>query len=260
MKRIFLMSFLSLFAYLKGLTQDFSLFDKKTFTGSAGTLPYRILYPKAYDEKNVYPLVLLLHGAGERGNDNEKQLTWGASIFLNAEHRATFPCIVVIPQCPTNDYWASVKFERTHYPLDLDFNYTYPETTALKTAMELVEDITKRERVDKRRVYIVGLSMGGMGTFEAVFRHRDVFAAAIPICGGADLKAYTRRVAKIPFWIFHGEKDNVVPVKHSRNIYAKLKSFEAQVKYTEYPGVGHDSWVKAFADTDFIPWLFTNKR
>ena len=241
--------------------QDFSLFEKKTFQAKdGGTLPYRILFPADYDPQKRYPLVLFLHGAGERGNDNEKQLVHGVKTFLKAENREKFPCIVIAPQCPAESYWASPKFERTKYPIDFDFNYQYELTDGLDRAIQLTRSIIRKEGVDKKRVYITGLSMGGMGTFEAVYRYRRLFAAAIPVCGGADVEAFKRKHAKIPFWLFHGDVDGVVEVKHSRNMHKKLQALGAEVLYTEYPNVNHNSWEKAYEETDLLPWLFAKSR
>ena len=241
--------------------QDLSLFEKKTFTSLDGqTLPYRILYPENYDPNQKYPLVLFLHGAGERGNENEKQLTHGAKTFLTPEHRAKFPCIVIAPQCPAESYWASPKFERTKYPIDFDFNYDYPITTGLDLAIQLTKRMIDDEAVDKKRVYITGLSMGGMGTFEAVYRFPKLFAAAAPVCGGGDIASYGKKQRKIPFWIFHGDVDGVVEVKHSREMNARLKELGAQVKYTEYPGVNHNSWENAYAEPELLSWMFSQRR
>ncbi|SHG55646.1 Phospholipase/Carboxylesterase [Chryseolinea serpens] len=244
------------------IAQDSSLYRKYTFTGTAGlTMPYRILYPEGYDPLKKYPVVLLLHGAGERGTDNEKQLKWGASLFLKRENRRTFPCFVVVPQCPENDYWASVKFQRNKRPFDLDFNYkAYTITHALKTVMELLENMKENEGVDRKRVYIIGLSMGGMGAVEAVYRYPRTFAGAVSICGGGDVRAYSKEASRVPFWLFHGEKDDVVAVENSRRMRDRLKELGAEVKYTEYPDVGHESWINAFADTDLLPWLFFHNR
>lgn len=253
---------LLVFLFLGGLTraQDFSSFEKKEFRSEDQVLPYRILYPVSYDKSKKYPLILLLHGGGERGVDNEKQLTHGASLFLKPEYRTEFPCIVIVPQCPEQDYWASVKFDRANYPLALDFNYEYPLTTSLRMAIELTKSIVLEEAVDKKRIYVMGLSMGGMGTLEAVYRFPSLFAAAVPICGGGDTDSYTRKQVKPAFWLFHGDVDGVIPVRHSREMFNRLKSLKATVKYTEYPGVNHNSWVNAFAEPDLIPWLFANHK
>jgi predicted peptidase len=234
-------------------------YDYATFKDSRGTvLNYRILYPEGYNKNKKYPLILFLHGAGERGSDNESQLEHGADVFafgLN-EH----PAIVIAPQCPKEDYWASAKFSRYKYPLDLDFNYSYPETNAFHASIELVKSFIKDKKADKKRVYVTGLSMGGMGTFEAVGRYPELFAAAMPICGGADLNTYGQKQAKVPFYIFHGDADSVVPVKHSREAFKKLSDLGAKVSYKEYPEVNHNSWDFALKETLYPIWFFQFKK
>jgi predicted peptidase len=214
---------------LPASAQDFSLLEKRIYHGDSGVLPYRILYPKNYDRTKSYPLVLFLHGGGERGDDNEKQLNHGVKHFLEESNRSQFPCILIVPQCPLDSYWASVKFERTKYPLELDFNYKYDITKGLQLAVDLTRRMIKSEAVDEDRVYITGLSMGGMGTLEAVYRYPRIFAAAAVVCGGADEKAFKRKHVKTSFWLFHGDTDQVVGIEHSREMVAKLKSLGAKV-------------------------------
>jgi predicted peptidase len=240
--------------------QELDAFKKEIFVTGSDTLPYRILFPENYDRKKKYPLVIFLHGAGERGDDNEKQLTHGASLFLKPDVRKNYPAIVVFPQCPSESYWSSVQINRTSLPLSLAFDYSQPATWPLTSVAALISQLTKKESVAKSRIYIAGLSMGGMGTFEAVYRYPEVFAAAIPICGGGDTARYDNRVKKIPFWVFHGDKDAVVEVRHSRAMVNRLKNLKATVNYTEYPGVNHNSWDSAFAEPQFFPWMFSHKR
>lgn len=240
-------------------SQDMSLYEKREFDSGKGTiLPYRILFPEGYDSDKKYPLILVLHGAGERGSDNEKQLVHGSKLFLDPEVRKNYPAIVVFPQCASENYWSSVSIDRNVSPLSLNFDYSRPITTPLRDAIDLVKKLISDEGVDKKRVYITGLSMGGMGTFEAVYRFPGMFAAALPICGGGDTDRYRR--VKTPFWIFHGSNDSVVEVKNSRNMNEKLKELKADVRYTEYPGVNHNSWDNAFAEPDFLKWMFSHKR
>ena len=261
LRRIFLLFSFGLLLCGATQAQDLNAYEKRRYVDSQGnSLPYRILFPERYDHGKRYPLVLFLHGAGERGKDNELQLTHGASLFLKDENRKGFPAFVVFPQCPQDAWWAAVDLDVNHTPIALDFDYSRKITAVLKSAVELTQMLIKKERVDSKRIYIVGLSMGGMGTFEAVFRYPGLFAAAIPICGGGDSKAYDKRVAKIPFWIFHGAQDDVVDVKYSREMYARLRELKAEVKYTEYPGIQHESWPYAFAEPQFLPWLFSKKR
>lgn len=235
-------------------------FQKKYFEYGGHTLPYRILYPEGYDKSKKYPLVLFLHGAGERGNDNQKQLVHGAKLFAKEENRKAFPAIVVFPQCPEDSYWASAKIERSKQPLQIELDYTTAPPWPLVSANELVKKLLTEEAVDKTKVYISGLSMGGMGTFEAVYRYPTLYAAALPICGGGDTQHYDKRVAKTAFWIFHGSADEIVDPKLSQAMQTKLKLLKTENKYTEYPGVNHNSWDSAFAEPDFLAWMFSHKR
>jgi len=223
-------------------------------------LPYRVLYPANYDKTKKYPLLLFLHGAGERGKDNEKQLAWGAKLFITDENRKNFPAIVVFPQCPEESFWAVTKIDRTTTPFKIEFDYTAEPNWPLAAANALVKKLLNEEGVDKARVYISGLSMGGMGTFESVYRYPDLYAAALPICGGGDVSHYDKRVAKVPFWIFHGAVDAVVNPQLSRDMVEKLKTLKAEVKYSEYPGVNHNSWENAFAEKDFLSWMLQHKK
>jgi predicted peptidase len=242
-------------------SQDQKEFKKEKFVSSTGlNLPYRILFPVDYDQTKKYPVVLFLHGAGERGDNNESQLVHGSKLFLDPANRKGYPAIVIFPQCPADGYWGNVSVDRNTLPLTLAFDYSKPITPALQAAIELLNMITKTEGVDKKRIYIAGLSMGGMGTFEAVYRFPKLFAAAVPICGGADVNAYNKRVAKIPFRVFHGAKDDVVEPKNSRAIVEKLRTLKVSVDYEEYPDANHNSWDRAFSEIDFLSWMFSKRR
>lgn len=238
----------------------FAPFQKNEFAYNGNSLPYRILYPENYDKTKKYPVVLFLHGAGERGKDNEKQLGHGAKLFLDPANRKNFPAIVIFPQCPEESFWAVLKVDRTTQPPTFGFDYTSEANWPLAAANELVKKIANEEAVDRSRIYISGLSMGGMGTFESVYRYPDLYAAALPICGGGDVNHYDKRVTKTPFWIFHGAADAVVNVKLSQEMADKLKSLKSEVKYSEYPGVNHNSWDNAFAEPDYLGWMFAHKR
>lgn len=250
----------SFFIIFVSTAQDLSLFQKKEYVSNGHTLRYRILYPENYDQTKKYPLILFLHGAGERGNDNEKQLVHGAKLFLTNENRKNFPAIVVFPQCPQESFWAVIKVDTTKRPREIKFDYNATPNWPLVAANELVKQLAKDEAVDKKRIYITGLSMGGMGTFESVFRYPDMYAAALPICGGGDVNGYDNRVKKTSFWVFHGAADPVVNVKLSREMVDRLKALKGKVKYSEYPGVKHNSWDNAFAEPTYLSWMFSRKR
>ncbi len=248
------------FLTTKIFNPQFDIYQKKEFAFAEGkVLSYRILYPENYDKTKKYPLLLFLHGAGERGNDNEKQLVHGAKLFITPESRKNFPAIIIIPQCPAESFWASTKIDRTTQPYKIEFDYTAEPAWPLAAANELVKKISKDEAVDKLKVYITGLSMGGMGTFESVYRYPELYAAAAPICGGGSTSSYDKRVTKTAFWVFHGAADPVVDVKLSREMVDKLKALKSEVKYSEYPGVGHNSWDNAFAEPDYLSWMLSHK-
>jgi predicted peptidase len=215
-----------------------------------------VLFPENYDKTKSYPLVLFLHGAGERGNDNEKQLVHGSTLFSNPQNRSKYPAIVLFPQCPVNGYWAPIK-EREN-----GFSYDNPQhpTDAMQLVIKLIDAYRKTEAVDKKRMYVLGLSMGGMGTYDLICRYPKTYAAAIPLCGGVSVERL-KKVRKMAIRIYHGANDKVVVPEHSRNAYIELKANGAQnVEYFEFPGVGHNSWTNAFAQPDFLEWLFNQKK
>jgi predicted peptidase len=264
MKKYFLTAFIAFLISLVNFGQTVAsndMYEKKEFKYSDGkVLPYRILYPEGYDKAKKYPLVLFLHGAGERGSDNEKQLMHGSKMFLTAENRKNFPTIVVFPQCPENSYWSSVSIDRNKTPLTFEFNYDNTITWPLDAVQKLVIQIQTSEATDKKRCYVTGLSMGGMGTFEIVYRFPKLFAAAMPICGGGDAIRYDERIKKTAFWVFHGDADAVVNVNESRAMVNKLKSLKVSTTYTEYPNVNHSSWDNAFAEPTFLSWMFEKRK
>ena len=218
----FLLAFALLFLSLQIFAQG--VFEKKSFVNEAGqSLSYQILFPVNYDPSIKYPVVLVLHGAGERGDDNVAQMKYGTQVFLNPENQQKFPAIVIFPQCPKDSYWSSVKIDRTQKPTEFIFDYSQNINWPLQSAVDLVKSLVKTKVADKKRLYIMGLSMGGMGTMEAVSRNPKIFAAAIPICGGADLTYVKKYAKKLPLWVNHGDADSVVPVKHSRELVAALQ-------------------------------------
>lgn len=232
-------------------------FKYKTYQDKGNTMPYRILLPKKYDENKKYPLLLFLHGAGERGKDNNLQLTHGSNQFLSENFRQNFPSIIVFPQCPKEGYWASA------IPVKGPLKFSYPKKPKYNPVLDLVDGIIKTIRkeysIDKKRIYVGGLSMGGMGTFEIVYRNPRLFAAAFAICGGANPKI-ARRIRRPSWRIDHGDADTVVPIKLSEQMATSLENQNANVNYNIYKGVYHNSWDNVFADVSFLPWLFSQKK
>lgn len=241
--------------------QDFSAYKKELFIHGVDTLRYRILYPENYKKEKPYPMVTFLHGAGERGSDNEHQLDLGAALFLNDTLRKQFPAIVIFPQCPTDSTWN--RFTRgsdttEEYNLSLD---TSALTTPERLVKLLMDSLAENKIADRNRVYIGGLSLGGFGTYDLIIHYPNYFAAAFPICGQANVKLFTKKARNVPVWFFHGEIDNVIPVQPDRNLYNALQKIKAKnVRYTEYPGVYHNSWINAFAEPGLLPWLFSFKK
>ena len=250
--------FLVMFWSLLGVAYGQNEFEKKVYvTASGDSLNYRLLRPEVEQEGEKYPLVLFLHGAGERGSDNEKQLFHGSQMWLNPVNRENYPTFVLVPQCPESGYWAYTdrpsSFEPDKMPADVPLSSTF---VILK---ELLDTYLAMPQVDKQRIYIMGLSMGGMATYDLTIRYPELFAAAIPICG--TVNASRLKAAKdVKFRIFHGDADNVVPVNGSRQAYKALKAAGADVEYIEFPGVTHGSWNPAFTQPDFMKWLFSQKK
>jgi len=232
-------------------------FEKKIFETKVGqVLPYQILLPKDYNPSKKYPLLVVLHGAGERGTDNEAQMKYGKSVFLDSLNRINYQAIVIFPQCPKESYWSCVKINRSTVPTTFDFDYSAP----INWPLQAVIDLVKSMKHDKRRTYIMGLSMGGMGTMEAVSRFPKMFAAANPICGGADLSYVAKYAKRVPLWVHHGDVDIVVPVRHSRELVKAVQDQGVEIRYNEYAGVNHNSWENAFKQPELLSWIFSHRK
>jgi predicted peptidase len=229
-------------------------FKPRVFEAPSGRkLRYRLMEPQNYDPQKKYPLVLFLHGAGERGDDNVIQLVHGMNDFAKDENREKYPCFVVAPQCPKGQQWVNVPWS--------DDAHTQPEKPSdpLQDTFDLLQALRKEFSIDSQRLYVTGLSMGGFGTWDLIQRHPDLFAAAAPICGGGDEKQ-AARLAKLPIWAFHGDQDTVVKPARSRNMIAAIKAAGGEPRHTEYPGVGHNSWAPAYSDPKLLEWLFAQRR
>lgn len=219
-----------------------------------GRLPYRLLVPENYDPNERYPLVLFLHGAGERGEDNRRQLVWGADMFTDAATREAFPAFVVVPQCPENRTWSAPDLR------ELRRRQSEEPTPQTRAVLEIIAQLEQEYAIDASRRYVMGLSMGGYGTWDLITREPEMFAAAVPICGGGDVEA-AGRAATVPVWAFHSSDDNVVPVEQTRAMVRALRDAGGRaVTYTEYADAGHASWVPAFENAGLLPWLFSQRR
>lgn len=239
--------------------QDISLYNKQLFIQNGDTLPYRIMLPENYDYKKKYPLVYFLHGRGESGSDNEKSLAHGGKLFAADSNRKNYPAIVVFPQCPENSYWSNVNITNASGKITFHFSPTGKTTIAMTMALKLLDKLMAQYPINKKHVYVAGLSMGGMGTYEIVRRRPKLFAAAIAICGGAS-PLTAPKMKHTSWWIFHGEKDDIVNPQFSKDMAAALKAEGAEVTLTLFPNANHNSWDSAFAQPGLLAWLFSKNK
>lgn len=224
----------------------------RIFVGPAGPLPYRLHVPPGPAPPDGLPLLLFLHGAGERGQDNMAQLRHGVQRLAEGLALRRLPCAIVAPQCPAGQRWVEVPWEaKVHRQPPVP-------SMPLATALLLVDALTTELGLDVRRCYLVGLSMGGYGVWDAVMRRPDRFAAAVPICGGGDVSR-AAAIARLPQWIFHGALDEVVPVSRSREMVAALRAAGGAPRYSEYPDEGHACWERACGEPDLLPWLLSQR-
>lgn len=230
--------------------------DARQMQQAAGThqmmrLDYLLHVPRGVAPEEGFPLVLFLHGAGERGSDLWKVAVQGPPAMLGS-HTQLQRCIVVSPQCPEDWWWDSV------------------------TLKQLLDEVIATQKVDSGRIYLTGLSMGGYGSWHMLTSYPGLFAAAIPICGGGDPNRYKtegaedwipvtfdearlRLIRSRPIWVFHGAKDKAVPLTESERLVAKLKSLGSPVRFTVYPNAGHDSWSATYANPAIWNWLLSQR-
>lgn len=228
--------------------------EKHTYKSSDDrTLPYRLLKPTKIENDTRYPLVVFLHGAGERGTENEKQLVHGVPEFASEKRREQYPCFLIAPQCPEGARWVEVDWGADAHK--------QPEQPSepMRLTLELIDRLCKELPIDTGRVYITGLSMGGFGAWDAVSRRPDFFAGAVVVCGGGD-ESRAAKIARVPVWVFHGARDTAVKPSRSRNMVEAIKKAGGEPKYTEYPDVGHASWGPAYRDDEMFKWLFAQRR
>ena len=253
------------------MAQDLSLFEVREASDGNITMPYRILFPENTKKGEKYPLFLFLHGNGMRGTDNESQLKRGGFLFVDSQNRKNYPCIALYPQAPVtgafDGYWAQVNGEAI-YGNRTELIQKYGEEN-VKSCLspyglltyDIIQQLIKQNIVDTDRIYISGSSMGGITTYVFLSEYPDMFAAAGPICGRADLGDISKWAGKVPVWIFHGDEDDLISVETARDVVEKLKELGAtNYKYSEYKGVKHGSWTNAFAEPDYLNWFFSQSK
>lgn len=232
-----------------------SVFAKKIFFDNNGTLlNYRFLTPKNNVDSVDYPFVIFLHGAGERGNDNESQLAYIDKVFGNDNFRTKFPCYAIFPQCAEDFRWCE-----TDWTLP---SHTLPQKMSvyLTAVVQLADSLINNCNIDTSRIYVTGMSMGGFGTWDLLSRYPEKFAAAIPICGGAD-ENMACKLKNIPIRTFHGSTDKLVKVSRTRNIVAAIRKCGGKkIIYKEYPKKGHLIWNRVYAEPGLFEWLFSQKK
>ena len=232
-------------------------FLDRTITVAGRSYHYQVYVPADYKTKPTWPAILFLHGAGERGNDGMLQTNVGLGPAIR-QNPSRYPAIVVLPQVPPDSQWVGT-------PADM--------------AVAALQQTLREFHVDPNRVYLTGLSMGGHGTWYIAYRHPELFAAIVPICGwvrdfpqfrgsvpvvpgdsAAVMSSLAQRLAKVSIWIFHGEVDQVVNVNGSREPATALKAAGVDVRYTELLGLNHNSWDAAYGSDEFVRWLFAQQR
>lgn len=228
------------------------IFEARSFTAGDGTkLAYRLYVPFDYDESREYPVLLLLHGAGERGNDNMGNLVHIVSNLFNISKTPVTDAIIVAPQCPAGNQWVDTPWANGSYDTS-----RVKISNELRAVMEIMDEVEDEFSTDYDRYYVMGLSMGGFGTWDLLMRYPDYFAAGVPICGGAD-PSMAEELVNVPIWTFHGSADPTVPVSGTREMAEALEAAGSTVyTYEEIAGAGHGIWGTVASRKDVVEWLF----
>jgi len=250
---VFVLILLAGFAFspqqLRTIEQREKILAAEVFKNTRGeSLPYRLFTPHNYDQKKKYPLVVYLHGGGGRGNDNRQQIDGGngylIDFFTGDETQVRYPSFIVAPQSPGEGWIKDDLITPTRY---------------LQLVYEMILVLERTYNIDEARVYVAGQSMGGFGTFAIISEYPGTFAAGVALCGGGD-QSKVARLTKVPVWVFHGARDESVPVERSRTIVAGIRNAGGKVRYTEYPDIGHIIWPSVVKETELLPWLFTQRK
>lgn len=221
-------------------------FEARTYVSSKGdTMRYRLLRPLDFDPQKKYPVVVCLHGGAGWGSDNVKQIegSWTAQLLSNQYNRKKYPAFLFVPQCPPGASWGGIP--------------SHPGVDAL--VFETIGALEKEFGIDAKKRYVMGESLGGYGTWHFVSTRPEMFAAAVPICGGGN-PDLAQNIADVPVWAFHGRKDRSVPVRLSRDMIEAIKNAGGNPRYTEYPNEGHIISEPFFNTPDLLDWVFAQQR
>lgn len=218
-------------------------------------LNYRIYIPENAEAEKL-PVIVFLHGAGERGFDNDAQINVGfAKTYFEKGYDKDFPAILIAPQCPFDLRWVETDWDKCSYDSD-----AVGESDRLKLVRALIDKVCEEYNADTDRIYVTGLSMGGYGTWNMIMNYPELFAAAMPICGAADLSK-AEKLLNLPIRTFHSADDWVVPPTGTREMAARMKELNAQkFEYVEYENLGHGCWDATYENRSNIEWLFSNKK
>ncbi len=218
-------------------------------------LPYRLYLPASYDPGRSYPVVLFLHGAGERGTDNRIHVNKTVQNLFDTNPELLEQTIVICPQCPPNEQWVDYPWANGNYSSD-----QVKESKALSTAYEILQSVMTAYSCDADRIYAMGISMGGYGTWDLLVRHGDIFAAAVPLCGGGDASK-ADYLKDIPIWTYHGTADPTVQYAGTQGMYDAIIAAGGQkITFTTVERGEHNIWDEATTNPQLIEWLFAQKR
>jgi predicted peptidase len=229
------------------------LFDTLEIVNSKGNKVEMVIHIPEVEENIQLPVLVWLHGKGERDLPNGRQTGNGLQHLMVAMEKFNFKAILIAPHCPANDFWSS-------YDKLADTITMVKETQISENFMLYFQDFLKRTEynIDKKRIYIAGISMGGFGTWDWAMRYPEIFAAAIPMCGGGDPRKHSK-LSKLPVWAFHGEADKVIKPQFTKQMEDELKKYPIH-HFTYYPKVGHDVWNYVFTNDEVVKWLFIQKK
>ena len=215
------------------------------------SIAYTLFLPENYDASETYPMLLFLHGAGERGADNELQLRNAVRNLYDTRPELLGGSFVLCPQCPENEQWVDWPWTDGNYSVD-----AVPESKSLSTAVKLMKSIADSYSADPHRIYIFGLSMGGYGTWDALVRHESVFAAGAALCGGGDASK-AELLKEIPIWAVHGTADGAVRYAGTEGMVSAIKAAGGErIRFTSLDGYGHNVWDYASTNGELIDWLY----